>query len=73
MGAVEHFERLVRRANSARLTLLRFSQPSSHVVPSRMRAFRREEPDAGNPHVRVCEGRGWQHPRLLGTPSPSGM
>src|SRR3982751_6183531 len=26
-----------------------------------------EEPDAGNLHVRVCEGRGWQHPRLLGT------
>ena len=26
----------------------------------------REEPDAGNLHVRVCEGRGWQHPRLLG-------
>src|SRR4051812_3676824 len=30
-----------------------------------------EEPDAGNLHVRVCEGRGWQHPRLLG-PSRSG-
>jgi len=26
----------------------------------------REEPDAGNPHVRVCEGRGRQRPRLLG-------
>jgi general secretion pathway protein I len=26
----------------------------------------REEPDAGNLHVRVCGGRGWQHPRLPG-------
>src|SRR3954464_13066483 len=26
----------------------------------------REEPDAGNLHVRVCEGWGWQHPHLLG-------
>ena len=25
-----------------------------------------EEPDAGNPHVRVCEGPGRQRPRLLG-------
>src|SRR6266568_9570927 len=25
-----------------------------------------EEPDAGNLHVRVCGGRGWQHPRLPG-------
>jgi len=24
-----------------------------------------EEPDAGNPHVRICEGRGGQPPRLL--------
>src|SRR3954453_5801080 len=29
----------------------------------------REEPDAGNPHVRVCEGWGWQHPHLLGSVS----
>src|SRR5271157_1032555 len=26
----------------------------------------REEPDAGNPHVRVCEGWGRQRPHLLG-------
>src|SRR3954453_10815020 len=26
----------------------------------------REEPDAGNLHVRVREGWGWQHPHLLG-------
>jgi len=25
-----------------------------------------EEPDAGNPHVRVCEGPGRQRPGLLG-------
>src|SRR3954453_14885561 len=29
----------------------------------------REEPDAGNPHVRVCEGWGWQRPHLLGNPT----
>src|SRR4051794_19875285 len=29
----------------------------------------REEPDAGNPHVRVCEGWGWQRPHLLGDPA----
>src|SRR5208337_3899561 len=28
----------------------------------------REEPDAGNPHVRVCEGWGRQRPHLLGDP-----
>ena len=27
----------------------------------------REEPDAGIPHVRVCEGWRWQHSDLLGT------
>src|SRR5260370_31476827 len=26
----------------------------------------REEPEAGNLHVRDCGGRGWQHPRLPG-------
>jgi hypothetical protein len=26
----------------------------------------REEPDAGNLHVRLCEGWGWQRPHLLG-------
>ena len=26
----------------------------------------RKEPDAGNWHVRICEGWGWQHPHLLG-------
>src|SRR6266567_6915969 len=30
-----------------------------------------EEPDAGNLHVRVCGGRGWQHPRLPGPQSPA--
>src|SRR4051794_6188400 len=30
----------------------------------------REEPDAGNLHVRVCEGWGWQHPHLLGPARP---
>src|SRR3954454_17412574 len=30
----------------------------------------REEPDAGNPHVRVCEGWGWQRPHLLGNVCP---
>jgi hypothetical protein len=25
-----------------------------------------EEPDAGNPHVRVCGGWGWQRPHLPG-------
>src|SRR5271157_4002718 len=30
----------------------------------------REEPDAGNPHVRVCEGWGRQRPHLLGRPYP---
>jgi len=25
-----------------------------------------EEPDAGNPHVRVCEGLGRKRPSLLG-------
>src|SRR6266700_733186 len=29
-----------------------------------------EEPDAGNLHVRVCGGRGWQHPRLPGPRHP---
>ena len=29
----------------------------------------REEPDAGNLHVRVCEGWGRQRPHLLGTAS----
>src|SRR5271165_408189 len=30
----------------------------------------REEPDAGNPHVRVCEGWGRQRPHLLGMSEP---
>src|ERR1700704_813022 len=32
----------------------------------------REEPDAGNLHVRVCGGRGWKHPRLPGAKAPDG-
>src|SRR4051812_13784112 len=51
---------------------------SSTATPPRAN-LSREEPDAGNPHVRVCEGWGWQRPHLLGnlcldqvlTPHPS--
>ena len=33
-----------------------------HYAVSRAK-LAREEPQVGNPLVRVCEGRGWQHPR----------
>ena len=36
------------------------------VTTSPSAKLSREEPDAGNLHVRVCGGRGWQHPRLPG-------
>src|SRR5215467_5382981 len=40
--------------------------PSSFTnTPSRANLLR-EEPDAGIPHVRVCEGWGWRHSHLLG-------
>src|SRR3954471_20012225 len=41
--------------------------PGSSIATSPGAKLSPEEPDAGNLHVRVCEGRGWQHPRLLGT------
>src|SRR3954471_13738239 len=40
--------------------------PGSSIATSPGAKLSPEEPDAGNLHVRVCEGRGWQHPRLLG-------
>src|SRR6266481_1842196 len=36
------------------------------VIRLKSAKLSREEPDAGNLHVRVCGGRGWQHPRLPG-------
>src|SRR6516225_3600755 len=39
---------------------------SSMATPPRAK-LSREEPDAGNLHVRVCEGWGWRHPHLLGS------
>ena len=39
---------------------------STAFTPTRAK-LSREEPDAGNLHVRVCEGWGWQHPHLLGS------
>src|SRR5208283_4924287 len=41
------------------------SQRSATDTPPRAN-LSREEPDAGNPHVRVCEGWGRQRPHLLG-------
>ena len=41
------------------------SQDRPRIPPPRAN-LSREEPDAGNPHVRVCEGWGRQRPRLLG-------
>ena len=47
-----------------------FRQPGSSIACTLPRAkLSREEPDAGNRHVRVCEGWGWQHPHLLGNPT----
>ena len=41
---------------------------STAYTPTRAK-LSREEPDAGNLHVRVCEGWGWRHPHLLGIAS----
>src|SRR5215470_6225770 len=38
----------------------------SSIATPQCAKLSREEPDAGNPRVRVCEGWGWQHPHLLG-------
>jgi RNA-directed DNA polymerase len=40
--------------------------PGSSITTPRPTKLSREEPDAGNLHVRVCGGRGWKHPRLPG-------
>jgi hypothetical protein len=45
---------------------IRCHGPGSFTAMSPETKLPREEPYAGNLHVRVCEGRGWQHPRLLG-------
>jgi hypothetical protein len=41
--------------------------PRSFIATPPRAKLPREEPDAGNLHVRICEGRGWRHPRLLGS------
>src|SRR5262249_20005087 len=41
----------------------------SSIITPRATKLSREEPDAGNLHVRDCGGRGWQHPRLPGLPA----
>jgi hypothetical protein len=40
--------------------------PESFINTSSGANLFHEEPDAGNLHIRVCEGRGRQRPRLLG-------
>src|SRR3954469_417006 len=40
--------------------------PESFINTSLGAKLFHEEPDAGNLHIRVCEGRGRQRPRLLG-------
>ncbi len=45
---------------------IRFHQSASSIATPPRAKLSREEPDAGNRHVRVCGGRGWQHPRLPG-------
>src|SRR6266849_8639362 len=52
---------LTRSSNATRCP----TQGSSITTP-RATKLSREEPDAGNLHVRDCGGRGWQHPRLPG-------
>src|SRR5208282_4326993 len=45
------------------------SRPDHSTVTPPRANLSREEPDAGNPHVRVCEGWGRRRPHLLGTRS----
>src|SRR5260221_1191035 len=49
---------LTRSSNATRCPT-----PGSSITTTKLS---REEPDAGNLHVRDCGGRGWQHPRLPG-------
>src|SRR5665647_181505 len=55
------------RASTQSSSATRFHPRGSFTDCTPPRAkLSREEPDAGNSHVRVCEGWGWQHPHLLG-------
>src|SRR5271157_1659644 len=57
-------------ASTRSSSAIRFHRRGSSTAFTPTRAkLSREEPDAGNLHVRVCEGWGWRHPHLLGTRS----
>ena len=54
-------------ASTRSSSAIRFRRRGSSTAFTPTRAkLPREEPDAGNLHVRVCEGWGWRHPHLLG-------
>ena len=54
-------------ASTRSSSAIRFPRRGSSTAFTPTRAkLSREEPDAGNLHVRVCEGWGWRHPHLLG-------
>jgi hypothetical protein len=46
--------------------VIRCQRPGSSTATPDGTNLSREEPDAGIRHIRICGGRGWQHPRLPG-------
>src|SRR5208283_5354913 len=69
-GIVEE-ARSTGTASTRSSSAIRFHRRGSSTTSTPTRAkLSREEPDAGNLHVRVCEGWGWRHPHLLGIAMP---
>lgn len=68
-GALKPVKVLTKQRRIAELAMVVIAKESVVNQPNRTK-LHREEPDASIAHVRVCEGWGWQHPRLLGDQGP---
>ena len=67
LGGIVEEARSLGPASTRFSSATRFPRRGSSIAFTPTRAkLSREEPDAGNLHVRVCEGWGWRHPHLLG-------
>ena len=68
LGGIVEEARSLGPASTRFSSATRFPRRGSSIAFTPTRAkLSREEPDAGNLHVRVCEGWGWRHPHLLGS------
>src|SRR6516164_7197835 len=71
LGGIGEEARSLGPASTRLSSATRFPRRGSSIAFTPTRAkLSREEPDAGNLHVRVCEGWGWRHPHLLGKGFP---